>query len=162
MAPTSLSNYLKQRMLTLDTTESSGLFVPSVLLCLQKEWETRHGHWELWNYSRTKNGSKGQSTGKCRCQGENVIFPSQLVKVEKFLREIMTLICASAFFFTEEAPPLIKRGTHNLLQQPLRRKSKGLKQNSGPAPPSCECPKACIHCIQSIRRASCSSSLTEY
>lgn len=42
-------SYPKQRIVALNTTESSCLFVPLALLCRQKEWKTRYGHRELWS-----------------------------------------------------------------------------------------------------------------
>lgn len=35
---------LSQRILTLNTTELSNMFIPTVLLCLWNEWKTRYGH----------------------------------------------------------------------------------------------------------------------
>lgn len=43
----SVFNHPKQRMLTLDTTESLSRSVPSALLCLPKGWKMRCGHYEF-------------------------------------------------------------------------------------------------------------------
>lgn len=40
----SVFHYPKQKMLTLDTTETSSVFDFSALLCLWKDWKTRYGH----------------------------------------------------------------------------------------------------------------------
>lgn len=63
-------HYPKQKIVTLNTTESSGLFVPLALLCRQKEWKTRYGHRELWSQLQDSRWQdlreKGQSIGQFR------------------------------------------------------------------------------------------------
>lgn len=98
-------------MLTLDTTESSGFFVPSALLCLQKEWETRYGNWELWNYFRTENGSKGQSIGK-EVSGRKCNFSFTASESGKvFERNNDSHLCLCIFSSQKKHPPYLERYT---------------------------------------------------